>query len=92
MVTGGSAGALDFGCGALQPVKEQRLVVAKLDSAGNCLWTHAASAGALGGRAVTTDSLGNVLFTGWFFGTSDFGGGALTSEGGSDIFVGKLGP
>lgn len=40
-------------------------------------------------NAVTTDASGNVIVTGWFSGTVDFGGGSLTSAGGADIFVAK---
>ena len=41
--------------------------------------------------AVATDATGAVLVTGGFSGTTDFGGGELTSAGGSDVFVVKLG-
>jgi len=33
-----------------------------------------------------------VVTTGWFVATVDFGGGPLTSAGGSDIFVVDLTP
>ena len=39
---------------------------------------------------IATDGTGNVVVTGKFQGNVDFGGGALTSEGGSDIFVAKF--
>jgi Uma2 family endonuclease len=44
-------------------------------------------------RGIMVDSTGNVLLTGEFFGTADFGGGPLSSAGGAgylDIFVVKL--
>jgi hypothetical protein len=44
------------------------------------------------GLRTTTDSAGNVLFTGNFLGTVDFEGGALTSAGDVDLFVAKLAP
>jgi hypothetical protein len=39
---------------------------------------------------VAVDGAGNVLLTGDFDGTVDFGGGPLTSAGSDDIFVAKL--
>ena len=41
-------------------------------------------------RSVAVDASGNVIVTGYFYGTIDFGGGALTSAGGGDIFVAKF--
>jgi hypothetical protein len=41
------------------------------------------------GRVVAVDGTGNVLVTGTFTGTVNFGGGDLTSAGGYDIFVAK---
>jgi hypothetical protein len=40
--------------------------------------------------AVATDTDNDVLVTGALTGSTDFGGGALTSAGGKDIFVAKL--
>lgn len=46
-----------------------------------------------GGQAVATDSQGNVLVTGSFSGTVDFGGGqTLTSMGGANAFFAKYSP
>ncbi len=39
---------------------------------------------------VTEDASGNVLVTGLFFDTMNFGGGLLTSVGGSDVFMTKF--
>ena len=39
-----------------------------------------------------TDSTGNIYLSGYFAGTVDFGGTALTSVGNLDMFVVKLGP
>src|SRR3989442_12049361 len=41
------------------------------------------------GRAVAVDANGNVLVTGKFSGTIDFGTGPLTSAGATDIFLAK---
>lgn len=40
--------------------------------------------------ALATDAASDVLVTGALVGTVDFGGGALTSAGGNDVFVVKL--
>ena len=40
--------------------------------------------------SIAVDSGGNVLVTGWFDGTANFGGGDLTSAGFYDIFVAKF--
>lgn len=42
------------------------------------------------GRAIASDDLGNCYVTGFFAGTSAFGGITLTSSGSDDIFVAKL--
>lgn len=39
---------------------------------------------------IATDVAGNVYVTGVIYGSADFGGGVLTSAGGSDIFVAKF--
>jgi hypothetical protein len=57
-----------------------------LDAEGKTSWTRPLSG------AVAVDPSDNVLVTGSFSGTQDFGGGALTSAGGLDVFVAKLGP
>ncbi|MCK5619806.1 MAG: hypothetical protein KAJ17_10415 [Candidatus Krumholzibacteria bacterium] len=44
------------------------------------------------GRGVAVDASGNVIITGHFYSTTDFGGGALTSVGNEDIFVAKFAP
>ncbi len=41
-------------------------------------------------RSVTVSAVGNVLFTGEFYGTVDFGGGSLVSAGSGDIFIAML--
>ena len=62
--------------------------VARLDSAGNVTWVHALGA-VVSDLAVDTD--GFTLMTGGFDGTVNFGGGAVTAVGNTDLFFGKLG-
>jgi hypothetical protein len=42
------------------------------------------------GTAVTTDASGNIIVTGAYQGSVNFGGAALTSAGGNDIFLAKF--
>jgi hypothetical protein len=42
------------------------------------------------GLSVAFDNSGNVVITGYFQGTVDFGGGPLISAGGRDIFLAKF--
>ncbi|MCK5406824.1 MAG: hypothetical protein KAJ37_05200, partial [Candidatus Krumholzibacteria bacterium] len=41
---------------------------------------------------LATDSAGNIVVTGWFGGSVDFGGGPLITAGNKDIFVAKFDP
>ncbi|MBA3821359.1 MAG: SBBP repeat-containing protein [Deltaproteobacteria bacterium] len=42
--------------------------------------------------AVAADTAGNVIVTGWFEGTVDFGKGAVASKGNKEVFAAKLDP
>ena len=83
VVTGALTGTADFGGGPISG----GMFVTKFGDSGNHLWSKAfASAG----RSIATDNSGNVVVTGWFYGTVDFGGGPLTSAGLDDIFLVKF--
>jgi hypothetical protein len=56
----------------------------RFDSEGQVAWSRAFS-----GR-IALDSLGNVAITGGLRGSVDFGGGALVSAGGEDVFLALL--
>ncbi len=58
----------------------------KLDRAGNVIWRKSFFGN------VALDSVGNALLTGALVDSVDFGGGALISHGGADVFVAKLTP
>ncbi|MFO0757824.1 MAG: nucleotide-binding protein [Byssovorax sp.] len=94
LVSGRYAGSLDFGGGPLPAgTTSIRAFVAKLDAAdGHHLWSAGFGDGGAtaAATAVAVDSHGDVLVTGWFSGTIDFGGGPLVSAGGADIFLLKL--
>jgi len=89
IVTGYIKGTVNFGGGDLTSAGGWDVVIAKLDSGGNHLWSK--RFGDAGNDqfavAVTTDARNDVFVTGSFWGSLDLGGGPLTSAGGVDIFV-----
>jgi len=90
-MTGLFLGTVDFGGGPLTSVGDYDLFVAKFDAAGNHLWSQRfGDPSAQYAYAVTTDGSDNVIVTGVFVGTVDFGGGGLTCAGDFDIFVAKF--
>jgi hypothetical protein len=80
LVTGALSGSADFGGGELTSAGGRDVFVAKLDADGNHVFS--ARFGDVGasqeGQAITADFLGNILVTGVFDGSLDFGTGALT--------------
>ncbi|MBW6513256.1 MAG: Ig-like domain-containing protein [Candidatus Syntrophosphaera sp.] len=61
--------------------------VAKMDSDGNWLWAKRAAMYNGTGNAIAVGSNGNLLVTGWFYGTAEFGATSLTSSGLEDIYI-----
>jgi hypothetical protein len=105
VVTGGFQGSADFGTGTLLNASGGSsggydVFVAKFDSLGACLWAKqfGSFAGDVGytwsdsGNGVAVDSTGNILVTGQFRGTANFGGLLITNYSGVDAFVAKLSP
>jgi hypothetical protein len=90
VLTGYFQGTANFGGGSLASAGGTDVFLAKYSAAGAHLWSKR-----LGGTtddhssAVAVDGAGNVVVTGYFTGTADFGGGPLTSAGGTDIFLAK---
>lgn len=66
--------------------------IAKFDATGNALWafSYGDVANAQAVNSVAIDSHGDVLATGYFAGSIDFGKGNMIPVGVSDIFVAKL--
>jgi uncharacterized protein (AIM24 family) len=95
IMTGSFGGTIDFGGGPLTSVGGCNIFVAKYSGNGDYLWSKSLgtpnpnSITPQAGLSVVADSTGNVVVTGNFAGTADFGGGPLTSAGGYDIFVAK---
>jgi hypothetical protein len=91
IVVGHFQGSIDFGSGPMPSAGDEDIFVVKLSPAGQTLWAKTfgdAKYQTAGGVAV--DSAGNVLFIGSFYGSVDFGGGALPGAGGQDVFLAKL--
>jgi len=90
-ITGWFRETVDFGGGNVTSAGGADIIVLKLNSSGTFQWvnTYGGTSGDVG-EGITVDSSGNSYITGWFRETVDFGGGNVTSAGGSDIFVLKL--
>ena len=91
VITGSSHEGVTFAPGARAPRAGQGLFAAKLDAAGRPVWSKRFSGAGIHaayGVAVGWDE--TVVVTGAFEGSVDFGGGPLTSRGGTDVFVVKL--
>jgi len=91
VVAGTFEGTIDLGGGTLTSAGGRDLFVAKFSPTGQYLWSKR-----FGGtssedvRGVAVDGAGDVLLTGQFLGTINFGGPTLTSAGYEDIFLAKL--
>jgi hypothetical protein len=92
VVTGYFQYTVDFGGGALTSAGLFDIFVAKYAGTdGAHRWSKRfGSTGNDAGYGVTADGAGNVVTTGYFMGSVDFGGGILTSAGTFDIFLVKL--
>jgi hypothetical protein len=91
VISGYTDGDVDFGCGPVTGNAGDALFVAKLDAAGNCVWSQAWGAGALASW-LAVDPMGDIYLGGPIYGTVDLGCGALSSVTGSpnDVLVAKL--
>ncbi|WP_437932787.1 protein kinase [Sorangium sp. So ce291] len=91
LVTGAFRGAIDFGQGPLRNPAGNDIFVAKLDAAGNVLWSKRfGDESEQGGNRVAVDQAGNVVIAGQCSGSLDLGDGALRGAGRYDIFLAKL--
>lgn len=90
-VVGDFKGATSFGGADYDAGVANDVFVVKLDKNGNHLWSHAFGEK---NKAEDVTSLAldgdKPVLLGTFTGTIDFGGGALTSQGGFDAFLAKL--
>lgn len=90
-VAGSFYSSIDFGAGAYTATGLDGFLV-KLDPLGNVLWSKQfGGASSQKPWALAVDAVGNVVVTGGFAGTTDFGNGPVTANGG-DIFLVKFDP
>jgi hypothetical protein len=93
VLSGFYRGTASFGGGNFTSAGQTDIFVAKYNASGSHLWSRSFGGISLDRpRVVATDGAGNVLLTGSFQSTIDFGGGPLASSGSSDIFLVKLDP
>jgi len=95
LLIGDMDGAIDFGGGPIgEPETWRDVFVAKLDPKLNHLQSKIfGNPSSAEGRGIGADKAGNVLLTGAFDGTIDFGGGPLEYGGlGLNLYVAKLDP
>lgn len=94
LVTGAFWESADFGDGPLVALGNfSDGFIVKLDASGKTLWSKRfGDADAQAGQHVAVDSAGNVIVTGVFVGSADFGDGLVLSNGGQSGFVVKLDP
>ncbi len=90
-VTGYFWGVGTFGTTTLTSRGRADAFVGKLDSKGKWLWARSFGGTAdETGMQIALDNANNVIVSGWFYTTADFGGTTLTSKGYRDMFVAKL--
>jgi hypothetical protein len=83
-------GPVDFGGGPLTSAGGPDIFVAKFSASGAHVWSRGmGGTGQDTGLSIGVDSGGNVVVTGYFQGTVNFGGGSLSSAGATDIFLMK---
>lgn len=98
-LTGEFRGTIDFGCGPLStPAESTAAFVAKFSPSGVCQWslTLGRNGASQYGRGVAIDAYGDILLVGDFWASISFPGagpgcGILSSAGGAQIFLAKLG-
>jgi len=91
VVAGFSTGTIDFGGPPLTSSGGADIVVAKLDAAGNHIWSKKfGSTGSQRCQSMAIDASGNIWLTGDFDGALNFGGATLNGAGSDDVYVAKL--
>ncbi len=93
IVTGSFEGTIDLGSGPLVAAGGKDIFLARRDANGVPLWS-VAFPGTLDeeSTALAITNSSNIAMVGFFEGTVDFGGGVLSSSGGTDIFLAIFDP
>ena len=94
-VVGRFGGPIDFGGGLVTGAPGNNVFVVKFSPGGSHIWSKAIGSGREDARGVVTDARSHIHIAGRFSFTVDFGGGRVTSTGGTvypDIFLLELEP
>lgn len=93
LISGFFTGLAVFDSIIVQGHASDEVFVAKYDPLGNLLWVRTAGGpGNDRGKGIDADSKGNVLVTGYYYDTCNFGATTLVSPGLDNIFVAKYAP
>jgi hypothetical protein len=85
--------SIDFGGGLLPHNASTDIYLAKFGSDGSYHWSYVHGGGSSDYVThLATDNYDNIFVTGYFYGTADFGGGNLGSQGNTDAFLAKYDP
>jgi hypothetical protein len=91
LVTGNFSGSVNFGDGLLKSAGGTDGFIVKLDANGKTLWSKRFGDGDVQeGQSVAVDNADNVLVTGYFMGSVDFGDGVILNATSRDGFVMKV--
>lgn len=90
VMTGAYSATASFGGASLTSSGSRDIFVARYSSAGVHEWSRGfGNTLSDYGKDVGIDGSGNVVLTGYFYGTVNFGGWPLTNPSGSDVFLAK---
>ena len=95
VITGYFTSTIDLGGGVLSAAVSgvHSTFVGKYSSSGAHVWSERfGGTGGVDTMGITTDGTGNVLMTGCFSGTANFGGSTLTCAGSTDMHILRLDP
>jgi hypothetical protein len=87
-LTGFFQGSIDIGTDVLASAGNYDIFVTSLSPVGAPRWSRRVGAASVDwAQAIAVDAAGNLFVTGYYQGTVDFGGGALTAVSGTDGFL-----